>query len=193
MNLEKLREEVLLTISSLLCANKGAVTPEILNGKTDCTSILCYSSLYSHLLVYLAADYYSVLHKSIPHRLFGFQNLWDFLQSVPQIVQCTNAYGMLLIEAVPQKRSAHIFQLVQGQKKARSYLAKFYIDQNQRTEWSHPEVLRQHLPPQICVTVNSTRMPAYQTSPNTERQVCFLSPNTNMGQYVPTARSSPTK
>ena len=71
-------------------------------------------------IITLTDDYNSVLGAgSIPYDKLGFTSLEAFLKSAPSVVQCTSAMGHMMVQAVPQKGSSHIYQLVQGQKKSK--------------------------------------------------------------------------
>ena len=55
----------------------------------------------------------------IPFRKLGFKSLEEFLISIPDIAKISLNQGGMVVQAVPTKESAHIFALVQNQKRAK--------------------------------------------------------------------------
>ena len=141
-------------------------------------------------------DYYQVTGSSLPFRKLGFSRLEEFLQSAPQTIRCTYDQGMMLVQAVGHKETAHIQELVAKQKKAKSKskgsVSRFYHGRGGARGGYQPVAV----PPRMAITRTLSQEP-FQSRPayrqqslppvNPLRSVVYLPPHSSIRPPRPPA------
>lgn len=129
----------------------------------------------------LTEDYKSVLGCEIPYKKLGFNSLDDYLKSIPDTAKSSLINGMMVVQAVPNKESAHILKLVQGQKKSKGKPKSFQNLSYNKSKTRSPLLLNPSSP------INTFPNPYIKKNAFTPSSVPWSTP-TFSRQSVPTSR-----
>jgi len=122
-----------------------------------------------------------VLGCEIPYKKLGHSSLDDFLKSIPDIAKSSVINGIMMVQAVPNKESAHILKLVQGQKKSKGKPKSFQNPSYSKSKIRPPLLLHPPSP------YNTLTNPYTKKNTSTPSTVPWSTP-TFSRQTVPSSR-----